>query len=123
MKTQGKIYKIQATEQVTEKFSKREFVLEVTNNPAYVQKVLFTLILDNVSKLDSFNVGDEVEVDFNLKGKEWTSPNGEVKYFNTIEAFDIKKMSQDNQSKEKEEELMTRVDLNQTNQEDDDLPF
>ena len=40
----GKIYQINETQQITEKFSKREFVLELSNNPAYVEKVLFTLM-------------------------------------------------------------------------------
>ena len=30
-----------------------------------------------------------VEVSFNLRGREWTSPTGDVKYFNTLEAWRI----------------------------------
>jgi hypothetical protein len=123
MIAQGKIYKILDTQQVTEKFRKREFVLEVTNNPAYVQKVLFTLILDNVSMLDGFNVGDEVSVKFNLKGKEWTSPNGDVKYFNTLEAETITSSSSGGGQAQNDDDLMKRVDTDSSGSGDDDLPF
>ena len=39
--------------------------------------------------MDNFKVGQQVEVFWNLNGKEWTSPAGEVKYFNTLEAWKI----------------------------------
>lgn len=123
MIAQGKIYKILDTQQVTEKFRKREFVLEVTNNPAYVQKVLFTLILDNVSMLDGFSVGEEVSVKFNLKGKEWTSPNGDVKYFNTLEAETITSNSSGGGQAQNDGDLMKRVDTDSSGSDDDDLPF
>jgi hypothetical protein len=39
--------------------------------------------------INSFGVGQEVTVSFNLRGREWTSPQGEVKHFNTLEAWRI----------------------------------
>ena len=93
MKTTGVIYNIGEVQNISEKFKKRDFVLELKNNEAYVQKVLFTLILDKVDAINSCNVGDSVEVDFNLQGKQWTSPSGEVKFFNTLSVFGISKTS------------------------------
>lgn len=89
-KATGKLAVINPTVQVTEKFSKREFVIETEDT--YPQRVIFQLANDNTSKLDGLNVGDSVEVSFNLRGREWTSPQGEVKYFNTLEAWRIDKL-------------------------------
>ena len=85
------------TTQVSSKFSKREFVL-CDNAASYPQSVQFQVCQKNCDLLDSVKVGDEVEVTFNLKGREWTSPQGEVKYFNTLDVFRIKKVSQGNKS-------------------------
>ena len=91
--TNVRIKLIHPTQQVTEKFSKREFVLTDTSGP-YEQHISFQATQDKCSLLDPLNVGDHVEVSFNLKGREWTSPQGEVKYFNTIEAWRIEKVNQ-----------------------------
>jgi hypothetical protein len=120
MKAQGKIYLINDTQNISEKFKKREFVLEMSNNPAYVQKVLFTLILDNVDLIEGFNVGDDVEVTYNLQGKEWNSPAGETKFFNTLAVTGVNYTDNNETPKsEQEEGLKTRVD----DGDDDDLPF
>ena len=44
--------------------------------------------------MDQFQVGEFVDVSFNLRGREWTSPQGEVKYFNTVEAWRIERVGQ-----------------------------
>ena len=46
-------------------------------------------VQDKCTLLDAYNVGDVVQVSFNLRGREWTSPQNEVKYFNTLEAWRI----------------------------------
>ena len=75
--------------QVTEKFRKREFVLE-DNASQYPQLISFQLTQDRCSMIDTFNVGDEINVNFNLRGREWTDPKtNTVKYFNSIEAWKI----------------------------------
>ena len=117
MKTTGVIYNIGEVQNISEKFKKRDFVLELKNNEAYVQKVLFTLILDKVDAIDSCSVGDSVEVDFNLQGKEWTSPSGEVKFFNTLSVFGISKKQEPGTVSAAD--VTKRVDV--PNQ--DDLPF
>jgi len=50
------------------------------------------LTQDKCSLIDAANVNDQIEVSFNLRGREWTSPAGEVKYFNTLEAWRIEKV-------------------------------
>jgi hypothetical protein len=84
----GKLKKIDPIVQVSEKFSKREFVI-TDESSQYPQDILFQSVQDKCSLLDACNVGDVVQVSFNLRGREWTSPTNEVKYFNTLDAWKI----------------------------------
>lgn len=92
MKIIGNLKVKNDTIQVSEQFSKREFVLTVVDG-AFSNDILIQLVKDKCSILDAFNIGDVLEVDTNLKGREWTSPQGEVKYFNTIECWKITKQN------------------------------
>jgi len=85
----GKLHTIFETKQVSERFSKREFVVEMSDNPKYPQVVLFQLTGDRCTQLDGLNVGDQVTIDFSLRGREWKSPSGEVKYFNSLDVWKI----------------------------------
>ena len=84
----GKLKKIDPIVQVSEKFSKREFVI-TDESSQYPQDILFQSVQDKCTLLDAFKLGDVVQVSFNLRGREWTSPTNEVKYFNTLEAWRI----------------------------------
>jgi hypothetical protein len=92
-KITGTVKVVNNTVQVSEKFSKREFVLTDNSGP-YEQHISFQATQDKCAMLDNVSVGEQIEVSFNLKGREWTSPQGEVKYFNTIEAWRIEKAGQ-----------------------------
>ena len=92
-KLTGTVKVVNNTVQVSEKFSKREFVVTDTSS-MYPQDIMFQSTQDKCSMLDAVQTGDQVEVSFNLRGREWTSPQGEVKYFNTLEAWRIEKMGQ-----------------------------
>jgi hypothetical protein len=76
------------SQQVSEKFKKREFVI-TDNSSQYPQHISFQLTQDKCSLLDQYNIGAEIKVHFNLRGREWTSPQGEIKYFNSLEAWRI----------------------------------
>ncbi|MEY3086191.1 MAG: DUF3127 domain-containing protein [Flavobacteriales bacterium] len=89
----GTIKVIQDTQRISDKFQKREFVVTDTTS-MYPQDILFQATQDKCTLLDSFQANDNVEVSFNLRGREWTSPQGEVKFFNTIEAWRIEKQGQ-----------------------------
>jgi Domain of unknown function (DUF3127) len=89
MEAIGKLHTIYETKQVSERFTKREFVVELADNPKYPQVVLFQLTGDRVSQLDDMKVGDQVRIEFSLRGREWRSPKGEVKYFNSLDVWKI----------------------------------
>jgi hypothetical protein len=120
MKAEGVIYKINEIQNISEKFKKRDFVLEIKNNEAYVQKVMFTLILDKVDAINNCSVGDAVTVDYDLQGKEWTSPDGTVKFFNTLSVKGVTKVLDSTINTVTTEDLNKRVG---TNPDSDDLPF
>ena len=92
MQIQGKIHVTFDAAQVTERFRKREFVLELDAASRYPQYVMFQLTGDRCSELDGYGTGDEVQVEFALRGREWTSPKGEVRYFNSLEVWSIDRM-------------------------------
>ena len=84
-KFQGKIKVINETQVISEKFKKREFVVTDTSS-MYPQDVMFQSVQDKCDMLNGYSVEDQVEVSFNLRGREWTSPDGVVKYFNTLDS-------------------------------------
>jgi Domain of unknown function (DUF3127) len=68
-------------------FRKREFAIETGDK--YPQRIVFTLVQDKCDLLDSFRIGDPVSVGFDVKGRDWTDKTGQVKYFNTLEAWKL----------------------------------
>lgn len=80
------IYKIFDVQVVSEKFQKREFVLEVQDG-SYAQYVKFQLVQDKCDLIDSYAVGDQVKVHFNLRGREWQD-----KFFTNLDAWKLEKV-------------------------------
>lgn len=120
MIVEGKIVEKYDTQTIKDTFKKREFVLEYAENPQYPEFIKFELIQSNCDQLDTLNVGDDVTVNFNLKGRKWTDPQGEVKYFNSLQAWRIDKKAgatQDTPPPPTQE--WAKEDFSQ----DDDLPF
>lgn len=109
------------TQQVSEKFKKREFVI-TDNSSQYPQHIQFQLVQDKTNILDTYNVGDEIKVYFNLRGREWTNPQGEVKYFNSLDAWRIEGMSGGGNSSAESSMASVSEPLTASGPEDD-LPF
>ena len=129
-KLTGTVKVVNPTQVISEKFSKREFVIETQDQ--YPQLVMFQATQDKCSLLDNVQVSSQVEVSFNLKGREWTSPAGEVKYFNTLEAWRIEKVGQSNAMPAGGPSAMSlgsdpiptaTTSAVASNEEEDDLPF
>jgi hypothetical protein len=87
MEILGKVKVINPVQEVSATFKKQELV--VTTEEQYPQHILIEFNQDKCSKLDAVGVGDEVKVSINLRGREWTNPQGEVKYFNQIQGWNI----------------------------------
>ena len=88
MEIQGRIKAIFATETVGQNgFQKRDLV--ITTNGQYPQDIIIQFQQGNCAVLDRFQVGQMVKIHFNLQGREWTNPQGKVKYFNTVVGWKI----------------------------------
>ena len=91
MEISGRIKRIFETKEISASFRKRELV--VTTEEQYPQDLLVEFIQDKCDILNSYKVGESVKVDINLRGREWESPQGEIKYFNSIQGWRIEKLS------------------------------
>ncbi|HVA99185.1 MAG TPA: DUF3127 domain-containing protein [Bacteroidia bacterium] len=114
------ILKVKGKEQqISEKFKKREFVI-TDNSSQYPQHISFQLTQDKCSLMDTYNVGDELKVFFNLRGREWTAKDGELKYFNSLEAWKLEGNSKTAANASSNETANPVVSEQQA---EDDLPF
>lgn len=71
-------------------FRKREMV--VTTDEQYPQHIMVEFTQDKCDLLNNYRVGEPVKVSINLRGREWVNPQGETKYFNSIQGWRIEKM-------------------------------
>ncbi len=87
----GEIRAIMDTQQVTDTFRKREFALEIEDG-RYPQTVKFQLVQDKTELLEAFEVGQQVRVHFNLRGREYTrKSDGATDYWTNLECWRIEK--------------------------------
>jgi hypothetical protein len=121
MKVIGKLLEIQETQQVSDSFKKRVFILEHAENPQYPEYISFELIQDRCDLLDSLQSGQDVEISFNLKGRKWINPEGVTKYFNTLQAWRIEAVAPGNSQAPSQE--TTTANNSAAANEEDDLPF
>lgn len=79
-------------------FRKREVV--VTTEEQYPQHLMVEFVQDKCDLLNAFQVGQGVKIGINLRGREWVSPQGETKYFNSIQGWRIEAMEAEAASQE-----------------------
>lgn len=91
--TTGRVHVISDTQQVSDTFKKREFVLEIQDGN-YPQYVKFQMTQDKTILLDNYQIGQEVKVLFNLRGREYVRKNdGSKDYWLNLEAWRIEAAS------------------------------
>lgn len=91
MEIQGRIKVIDETKTYGNNgFRKRELV--VTTEEQYPQHIMIEFVQDKTDLLNSYQVGQQVKVSINLRGREWVNPQGETKYFNSIQGWRIENM-------------------------------
>lgn len=124
MEVQGKIKVIGETKTFgASGFQKRELV--VTTEEQYPQHLMLEFVQDKTSLLDGFQVGEPVKVGINLRGREWTSPQNEVKYFNSIVGWRIERVGATPAAPSQEIPPFDEFDpiSNSKDEDHDDLPF
>lgn len=124
MEVQGRITKIEETKTYGNNgFRKREVV--VTTEEQYPQPILVEFIQDKCDLLNNYKEGQQVKIGINLRGREWTSPQGEVKYFNSIQGWRIESLQaaapQAGNTPPPADHFEPAQDFNDDEQ--DDLPF
>lgn len=91
MEVQGKVKMIGETQTFgSNGFRKRELV--ITTEEQYPQHIMIEFVQDKSDLLNNYGVGQDVKVSINLRGREWTNPQGEVKYFNSIQGWRIESL-------------------------------
>ncbi|UWX54719.1 DUF3127 domain-containing protein [Maribacter litopenaei] len=104
-------------------FRKREVV--VTTDEQYPQHIMVEFVQDKCDLLNNYNVGQDVKISINLRGREWTNPQGETKYFNSIQGWRIESLAPsqpDGMPPIPPMEAFEPVD-NLNEEDHDDLPF
>tara|TARA_R100001463_G_scaffold62012_2_gene114881 strand:- start:93 stop:383 length:291 start_codon:yes stop_codon:yes gene_type:complete len=88
MEVKGKVKMIGDTMEIgSNGFKKREIV--VTTSDQYPQHILVEFVQDKCDLLNSFNIGNDVLIYVNLRGREWIDSEGRTKYFNSIQGWKI----------------------------------
>jgi hypothetical protein len=126
MEVTGKIKAINAEQQVSASFKKRELV--VTTEEQYPQHIMIEFTQDKCDLLNNYRVGEPVKVSINLRGREWVNPQGETKYFNSIQGWRIEKVQSEAPSQGNSMPPMPATQTfepaaNFNEEEHDDLPF
>jgi len=94
MEVQGRIKMIGETQTFgSNGFRKREVV--VTTEEQYPQHILVEFVQDKTDLLNNYQVGQQVKVNINLRGREWVNPQGETKYFNSVQGWRIEALQQE----------------------------
>ena len=73
-------------------FRKRELVL--TTEEQYPQHILIEFVQNNCDLLDNFQIGETVRIGINIRGREWVNPEGETKFFNSIQGWRIESIDE-----------------------------
>lgn len=126
MELKGKIEVKGTVIQVSEKFRKLDFVIKTDDQ--YPQLIPMQLTNDRCALIDKYNIGDEIKCHINHKGRAWTSPQGEVKYFLTIEAWKIEGLNWTEEKSRTAAPAPTSAPAEKANAQNlapqsDDLPF
>ena len=125
MELQGVVKKLGEVQTFASGFQKREMVL--LTEEQYPQPINIEFLQEKGDLLNNLKEGDKVKVGINLRGREWTSPQGEVKYFNSIIGWRVEKLDGAANFNEpvdaKPTETKPVAEKNVFEEEEDDLPF
>lgn len=91
----GKLIFKEDTQHISERFQKREFVIEVENekNPQWNDFIKIQLIQDRCDLLENIALNENIKVYFNVRGRKWEN-KGQVSYFTNLEGWRIEKLQE-----------------------------
>lgn len=118
MEVTGIVKRIGEVQTFGNDFTKREIV--ITTEDQYPQHLSIEFFKDKTALLNNYSEGQKVKISINLNGREWVSPEGDVKYFNTISGWRIESLSTPNATLS---EAFEPSNVNANTEDKDDLPF
>lgn len=119
----GKLHHKYDTVQVSDKFKKREFILDITedvNGKVYPNYAKMQVTQDKCSVLDSYKAGEEVKVSFNIRGNKAQGKDGKAVVYTNLEAWKIERIGTQQVAQPQQ---YSTAPQSQPKQEDDSLPF
>ena len=121
----GKVIEIYPTVQVSDKFRKREFVIEkkeAGGTAVFIDYLKFQLVQDKCDLINESFLHEEVKILFNLKGNKWER-DGKTNYFTNLDAWKIEKTSASAGREQNFSSNNALEDIPPENDELSDLPF
>ncbi len=127
----GKLIEKENTQRISEKFQKREFVLEIENerNPQWNDFIKIQLVQDRCDLIEKYKINDVIKVSFNLRGRKWEK-DGKLSYFTHLEGWKIEMVSNSGAGGDEippvtssDIPVVTTEDIPPLTDKDDDLPF
>jgi hypothetical protein len=121
----GKVIDISPINQVSDKFKKREFVIEkkeAGGAAVFIDYIKFQLIQDKCELINESFLNEDVKIWFNLKGNKWER-DGKINYFTNLDAWKIEKASSAGRDQNVPSHNTTLEDIPPENDELSDLPF
>lgn len=120
----GRLFEIYPVVNVSDKFRKREFVIEKkesSGGTVFVDYIKFQLVQDKCDLIDESLLREDVRVLFNIKGNRWEK-EGRVNYFTNLDAWKVERVKDDH-GDESVSHMHTLEDAPPENEEFDSLPF
>lgn len=114
MEVSGRVKMVTPTMAVSNSFKKREIV--VTTEEQYPQHILIQFVQDKCDLLNGVQVGEQVKIGLNLRGREWINPQGEAKYFNEIQGWRIDRPQANQQPNQQQQNFNQQLNQQQPNQ-------
>lgn len=127
MQITGTIKKIGETQTFGQNgFRKREIV--ITTNEQYPQTLMVEFTQDRAELLNNYTPGQQVSISINLRGREWVNPQGETKYFNSLNGWNISVLQENTGGANTQNTPPPAAAQNQNSEQgkeedDEDLPF
>lgn len=119
----GTLYAIMDTQQISDTFKKREFVVEIPDGN-YPQTVKFQVTQDKTAMLDNYQVGQQVKVFFNLRGKEYTrKADGSKDFFTNLDCWRMERVEGGSSSGGTDYSQISPASGGQAKDDFDDVPF
>jgi hypothetical protein len=120
----GKVIDISPVNQVSDKFKKREFVIEkkeAGGAAVFIDYIKFQLIQDKCDLINESYLNEDVKIWFNIKGNKWER-DGKINYFTNLDAWKLEKISSSARDQNAPSHI-TLEDIPPENDDLSDLPF